>query len=258
MGTFRLSKDFIDYDIDSQTSEAGGFFAVNLKDKEHPKRAWRSTATTEQEIVIDLLAQRENPEVHVEVANFTQIRFIGSDDGATFDGFDSGLISIERDEKQGVYRYGGPLTGFDHRYVKVVVPNQATTDGASYFSLGTLSFLASTTLLASNPNIPLSFREHDIDGFVVNDFDSGGYEVLDLAGNLRPLSLTLNLRPPFSSNDPKVVWELFKSKADIVYVNFGLGKSWQAYLVRRRSPIGDARDSFSYVRFESLVVALVV
>lgn len=258
MGTFRLSKDFIDYDVVAQTSESGGFFAVNLQDRAHPKRAWRTTGIAGEEYVVcDLGDVYTDVEIHVEVANFTKFNLYVSEDDVSYSQYGGDFI-IERDQKQGVYRFGATLNGLNARYVVFIIPAQATTDGASYFSLGTLSFLASTELLATNPNIPLSYSENGTDGFVVNDFDSGGYEVLDLAGGLRPLSITLNLRPRFSSDDPKVIWDIFRSKEDIVYINFGLGKSWQAYLVRRRSPIGDARDSFSYVRFESLNVALVV
>ena len=257
MGTFRMSKDFIEYVIVSQTSQSGDYLALNLKNRLKPKRAWRSSDTSQQEIVIDLLSARNNPEVHVEITNAPAIRFIGGDDGSTFNGFDSGNITMKIDPKQGVYRYGGPLTGFNHRYVKVVVPTGSPTDGAAFFSIGTLSFMASTELMVLNPEQGVAYGEAGSDGFLVNDFESGGSDVYDLTV-LRPLTIEMSIRQPFKDGSSPMIWDMFRSKATIVYVNFGLGESWQAYLVRRVSGLREARDSFSYVRFDTLEVALVV
>ena len=257
MGTFRLSTDFINYTVSSVTSQSGGFIANNLKDRAHPKRAWRSTSLSAQEIVIDLLSQRLNPEVHVEVANFTQIQFIGSNDGTTWNGFDTGVLTIPYDPKQGVYRYGNKITGFNHRYVKVLIPNQAVVNGASYFSLGTLSFLGTTNTLVRNPRQGLAYAENSRDGFLVNEFDSGGVEVYDLTA-LRPISFELSLRQPFKNGSSTLIWDTFRSKATIVYIHFGLGDNWQAYLVRRVGRLREVRDFYSALTFDTFEVALVV
>lgn len=257
MGTFRLTKSFIEYTVSSATSESGGFVKENLNKRQFPKRAWRSTGTTQQEIVIDLLSARNNPEVLVEVFNGQQIRFIGSDDGVVFSGFDTGVITVEKDEKQGVYRYGGTLTGFNHRYVKVVVPSHSPADGAAYFSLGTLAFMASTSLMVRNPRQGLAYVENSRDGFLINESDTGGADIFNLTV-LRPLSLQLSIRQPFSGGSSALIWDTFRNKDDIVYINFGLGKSWQAYLVRRTGRIREQRDTYSHLTFDTFEVALVV
>lgn len=256
MGTFRLTKDFIDYEILSATSQVGAYLATNLLNREYPKRAWRSGSLDSQEIEIDLLSARQDPEIHIEITNASEIEYVGSNDGESWNGAE-GEITVERDEKQGVYRYGGKIEGFNHRYIKIIIPNQTPTDGASYYSIGTLSFMASTTALVANPRMGLAYAEDARDGHVVNTFDTGADEVLSLT-NLMPLSIQLNLRQPFANGSSGLIWDLFRSKKTIVYVNFGLGKSWQAYLVRRTTPIREARDAYSYVQFDNLTVKLVV
>lgn len=257
MATFKLSKSFIEYSVVSQTSQAGDYVALNLRNREKPKRGWRSTSLDAQEIVLDLLSARANPEILVELTNLTEIEFVGSDDGETFNGW-SGEFEIELDEKQGVYRLGATLSGFNHRYIKIVAPVQTPAYDASFYAIGTIAIMSATTALTHNPQAgTLAYRESSLDGFIVNEFDSGGHEVFNLT-KVRPLNIELAFRQPIQGGSSPVIWEMFRNKSDIVYLNFGLGKSWQAYLVRRVSPLREVRATFSYLTFDMFEAAIVV
>lgn len=133
------SNDFIDYTIVSQSSEDTVHVASNLKLYKLTQRTYRTTAVTSQNFVLDMLAIKTAPlPIMIYFTNFTTIQ-IQANTTNSFGSppFDTGNISITRDPEHRIRKLIVYITT-NFQYIKVTIPGQTSTDGAAYFTIGSV------------------------------------------------------------------------------------------------------------------------
>lgn len=238
MGKIRLAKTFIDYSFDAISSENGKFVKGNLKEYDRLK-SWRSTNTSENTIDVDLKTQENAPEIGFFNVNFTSVQILGGDSVGSYTGYDSGTVTISQDPRDKMYRLGKPLTGFNHRYLRVVIPNQSTTDGKSYFEISSLVLISASNIskFVNNPrfNLPYEVR--------------GGERVVTLPRNrieatklvkFAPMQFEITENAKKDSGDTELIYTMFSFASDLVYFDFNItGESWRKYLVRNPNGLSD-------------------
>ena len=142
----------------SQTSQAVNYPASRLVSTIRPFRAWRSTSTAAQTLIFDLGASVAVAGVCLYAANFTTADWShAATSGGAYTAFSGNTYTISEDPVDR-YRKQWIAESFTHRYIKLVIPNQTPTDGAAYFSLGSVFFLATiqTVPAQSGPTVPMS------------------------------------------------------------------------------------------------------
>lgn len=129
------------YGTITASSAATGWPASNLA-LANRYLPWRSTGTTQQEIVIDLGAARTVDRIALIDTNVTQFRVEQNATNVwTSPAYVSSPQAIGRDPDRRAYRRWferAPHTPLTLRYTRIVIPAQIPNDGAAYFRMGTL------------------------------------------------------------------------------------------------------------------------
>lgn len=126
-----------------ESSAAAGYPALNVIDWRYPRRTWRSTTTAAQTLTFDFGA---SPPSHVGIylrgTNFITATLMANPTNTWGAPAISKALTIPLDAFLSRYHtmvfWNTTRTVVTHRYVQLAIPNQTTTDGASYFSLGTM------------------------------------------------------------------------------------------------------------------------
>lgn len=127
----------------SPTSQASGFPASRLTEKQPPYvRPWRSTSTAEQTLSFTMTST-DIVGCHIYDANFTAVTVASVGRTVKKDPWDS--VRTPR------YKLWVPLALTAQTSQTVVIPNQATTDGAAYFQCGKIHFVTALTELEQDP-----------------------------------------------------------------------------------------------------------
>ena len=132
------------------TSAASGFPASRLTETQPPYvRPWRSTSTVEQTLSFTM-ASTAIVGCHIYDANFTSVTVASVGRTIQKDPWDS--VRTPR------YKLWVPLALAAQTAQTVVIPNQATTDGAAYFQCGKIQFVKALTELGQDPrpDMPVS------------------------------------------------------------------------------------------------------
>lgn len=167
--------------ITSKTSEAGAYPATFAQHPHRPFIGWRTTATTQQDIVFNLSTNRLIEYIALANVNYTQVQFFTDNDPA-FGSADwsSGtqVISINQWNERYQLGYVVPVPP-TNQYLLVRILNQTPTDGASYFR--TVVWAGSLTTLPGSP-IGLRWGEEITTEEARRDVrtDSGGLQMLKL------------------------------------------------------------------------------
>jgi hypothetical protein len=127
---------------------ASGFPVEHLAEPEHLGLRWRSTATTESWIVVDLGSAIPVDRVSLIGANFASVvlqQHTSDTWGAP--AYTSGTLTIGLDPDRDLYRLSmlSPAN-FTRRFTRVLIPAQTPVDGAAYFELGGLHLGSFTPL----------------------------------------------------------------------------------------------------------------
>lgn len=141
----------------SQTSEATGYPASRLMSRVRPFRAWRSTSTAEQTLIFDLGASVAVGGVCLYACNFSTADWsYATTSGGVYTAFSGNTYPINEDA-QDRYRKLWIAESFTDRYLKLVIPSQTPTDGAGYFSAGTVFVWNTVSELPaqSGPVVPM-------------------------------------------------------------------------------------------------------
>jgi|SRR5579885_270595 len=246
MGYPRIADNskFIDYTIVSVTSEDPNAPISSIKTYKYPSQSWRSTSLVQQDIVIDLATQYENPVIYMDNFNFTTFQIHGSSDGINFPY--SVSITATKNKRLKDFRYIKDLSGFNYQYLRLRIPSQSPASGEAFFLLGGFSVLSSMvtlgeyfeyseTFLASIPGITVSFAGGGVDAIALGARRAGKFtptvqrtakvdqsDVSEIYDNFlmsEPVLLDLN------RGDPTEAYLMINS-------NFQLSDTWVNYGIR--------------------------
>jgi len=115
----------------SATSQQTGYEASNLV-LPQVRRAWRSSATTEQVVTLDMGSSKTPASLWVQEVNWATATIERSADGAAWSSV--GTLTSYQDIHG--RRKGLIAIGIACRFVRATIPNGTPTDGAAYFSIG--------------------------------------------------------------------------------------------------------------------------
>ena len=246
MANRKIAKEFLNISVSSVSSEAGSFAKENIVDKTSPQKHWRSTGVTDQNVVIDLGGDKTSITVYLDWVNFATVQYQESDDaGGPWDDLTSAL-TIEKDPIHGVYRRSDDLTLTSKQYLRVFIPTGTTTDGANYFRIGTFAIPTSVVELDAETTVEYPFDVTLPESHIVeNRFPGGKTEKIKL-GQLQPMVISFALRTQALQNlkgtQIAEIADLMRDTTGIMYLDFNLGETWQAYLVKKA---GDLRATLS-------------
>lgn len=136
-----IGRNLVDYTIEDASSENANWPAANLLVFDKRIRYWKTTVATDSYVVIDLGSAMALKAVGVIDVNYTSCKIQGNaTDSWGSPSFDSGTITIAKEKLTGLYRlHFIDLSGFNYRYLRLFIPTQSTTDGASVFRTGVLA-----------------------------------------------------------------------------------------------------------------------
>lgn len=247
MANRRLSKTFLSISVLSATSEASSFPRANIVDRTSPQRAWRSTGIgTDHRIVIDLGATQTDITCYLDWLNFTSFKYQESANGTSGWADIGSLRTVEPDAMHGIYRRVDNITMTGKRYLGIYIPAQSTTDGESYFRIGTFAVPVNVVELdaATWVEYPLEYAVPD-SNMVVNQFPTGRSERIKLS-TMPPMIISFALKTESLTNikgtQVKEVSDLLRDTTNTLFLDFNLGESWQAYLVKK---VGELRAGVS-------------
>lgn len=161
MAKMILYRDFYTYTVDSQSSESSTEPASNVLLPEKQFRYWKTTGTGDSWIILDLGSAQVVTSVALINVNYTSYRV----EGDTTNSFssppvNSGAITIVQDtERKRYYSHTTPQSyspAFNHRYLRIFIPTQSTTDSDTVFKTGGIVVKTGTTELFFNPDVGLS------------------------------------------------------------------------------------------------------
>jgi hypothetical protein len=121
----------------------------------HPyARQWRSTATTQQDIIIDFGSSTSVVALALFNTNFATVRLAHSTDNVTYTNFPptNGQYTISKHMN---YYKLFVAHSFTNRYVRIRIPAQTPTDGTTFFALGFACFTDTLNTLPQNPEVPV-------------------------------------------------------------------------------------------------------
>ena len=237
MANIKLSKTFLAITAFSATSEATGYPKEDAVNRTSPMLQWRTTVTTDSRLVIDLGAVQTDITVLLDYLNST-FKFQESADGSTGWVDLTSVITPSIDPIHGVYRHKQALTLTSKRYLGIFIPSQTPLDGAAYFRIGTVAVPTSITEININTRFGYPFSYELSDGhIVVNEYPTGKADKVSISP-LPALFIIMDLatdvdRPNFEGSALTELMNIVRDATAIIYIDFNLGRTWQAYLVTR-------------------------
>lgn len=250
MANRKLANSFLNISIENQSSEVSNFPAVNIMDRSSPQKQWRSTSTAEQTIDIDLGSDQTTLTTYIDWTNVPEIKYQESSTNLAagpYVDLSSSLTSVEKDPVQGVYRRKDELTLSSKRYLRILMTGaQTPTDGATYYRIGTLAIPTNIVELDADTTVEYPYDVTLPSSHIIeNRFPTGKTEKVKL-GRLQPMVISFALRTGVRQNikgdGVQEITDLLRDPTDTIFLDFNLGESWQAYLVKKS---GDLRASLS-------------
>lgn len=118
------------------SSELGSSLATNVRTPGRPFLPWRTTTTGDQSVVLDFTTAKSVKLLLLIRANFTSARIQGNPTDSWGSPAFNQLITISRNPWNYRYQHGVRLTGFNYRYLRILIPSQTPTDASSGYLLG--------------------------------------------------------------------------------------------------------------------------
>ena len=120
------------------STEDATYAAVNAQTPQRPFLPWRTTALGAQNLVIDFGAARTISLVILVNTNFTSATIQGNATNVWGSPSFSQNITIARNPQMWRYQHGVMISGFNYRFLRILIPSQTPVDGVAYYSLGGL------------------------------------------------------------------------------------------------------------------------
>lgn len=171
-----IGRNLIEYTIENVSSEDTNWPAANLLNFEKRVRFWKTTVATDSNIVIDLGSAMALKAVGIIDVNYTSCTIEGNaTDSWGAPSFTSGTITIAKEKLTGLYRlHFAALTGFNYRFLRLVIPIQSTTDGEAVFRTGVLAVSVDSAAFTYGGLQSMSMQRDQ--AISVQDMHGGGQE----------------------------------------------------------------------------------
>jgi len=242
----RLSKTFIEATAFSLSNEDSDYPRDNAVNRLSSQREARTTDTTEARLVLDLLATQTDIEVILDNVNFPTFKYQESADGSTGWADIGTTVTVSADPVQGVYRRHDQITMTGKRYLGILVSaSQTPTDGSSVYKFGTVAFPTNVTELNSATQFGYPFAEELEDtNIIINTFADGSDEEIKI-GELIPMTISAEVStnvsyPNIAGTIVQEFMDYVRDKSQLIYLDFNLGETFQAYLVKNRGRISSS------------------
>lgn len=249
MANRKLTKSYLAISAFSATSEASGFAKENAVIRKSPQRAWRTTTTgSDQRLVIDLGATQTDITCYLDWVNFTSFKYQESADGSTGWSDIGTTRTVEKDPMHGVYRRVDNITLSSKQYLGILIPTgQSPVDGASYFRIGTFCVPTSIVELDADTTVEYPFEVTLPNSYIVeNRFPGGQSEKVKLS-ILQPMLINVALKTTVLQNIKgdavAEIGGLLRDSTQTIFLDFNLGESYQAYLVKKSGELRASVDS---------------
>lgn len=231
---------------DSLPNEASNFPKENVVDRTSPQKHWRSSVITETRFVINLGSVQTNLTCFLDDVNFTNFKYQESANGSTgWSDIDSTRI-IEKDPMHGVYRRTDDIILSGNQYLGILIEDKPPVDNASYFRIGTFAIPTNIVELDADTTVEYPYDVTLPSSHIIeNRFPTGKTEKIKL-GRLQPMVISFALKTGALQNikgqGVQEISDLLRDPTQTIFLDFNLGESWQAYLVKKS---GDLRASLS-------------
>jgi len=171
-----IGRNLIEYTIENVTSEDSNWLATNLLIFDKRVRYWKTTVTTASNVVIDMASAKALKAVGIIDVNYSSCTIEGNaTDSWGSPSFTSGSITIAKEKLTGLYRlHFAALTGFNYRFLRLVIANQTPTDGASEFRTGVLAVSVDSAAFTYGAIQAMSMQRGQ--AISVQDMHGGGQE----------------------------------------------------------------------------------
>jgi len=239
MGTnFKFGYNFVPYTASASTADTE-FPVTNLYDYEHALRQWRSTTIGSDQWVKAYTGASAITlkGIMISDVNFTsilvQINTTDSWPGTSV------AYTVTMDQRTGRYKIYVSFNSVSVKYIRISIPAQATTDGLSYFRMGTLVVLNSVFEFTENPTFPYAFTADE--KMITNDFESGGYEDVNLGPLLWEGNFGFAVHERSLESEINIFNRMYKSANLVFFENYT--DPALCYICRRRTPIQVSWDS---------------
>lgn len=226
---------FRDYDIAGVSSEQEDWGAESLKMYDSSADSWRTEATGVQTVTLDLGEAVEDPVVLIYRANFAAINFKGNatNEWSSPD-FSLPGIGIEEDPDHFIRKRSIKLAGFNHRYLRIEIPDQEPDGGAAYFEIGVVAIfdaLEDFDVYAGGFEAPEMTQQQSE---VINRFETNRKDVIPLAPwPVLEIQLSGTMRNSVG-NRQKVNRTFGHPLRSLVFMDRSEeGNTWQVYLAQR-------------------------
>ncbi len=252
MGNFIFGYNFVDF-TPTASGETSPYVDDNLKLWQFPIRHYRSPNTLETTIVFDMATAHALLSVAMVDVNFSQFHIEGNDTNVwTSPSFRypavSGELSTTKDPETGRRSVYVPLSAFNYRYSRLVIPSQTPDNGDAYFRIGNV-FLVDTLLeLADNPSFPYEHSAYE--KIRATEYESGGFEDVVLGGAIWRGSFGWDVSVREHAGDFWTLNSLGKNAILLFYEN--LGEDWRVYAIKRRTDIQLTWTDTSINRIQTL------
>lgn len=233
-----MARTFVPVTALSATTEAGSFPKENCMDRTSPQRAWRSTTiAADQRMVIDMGSAQTDVTCYLDWVNFGSFKYQESADGSSGWSDIGTTRAVEKDPMHGVYRRVDNITMSSKQYLGIFIPAQTPPDGADYFRIGTFCAPEPVVELDAETTVEYPFDAALPESYIIeNRFPGGGAEKIRL-GVMQPMVISFALKTGAMQNIKGAsvgeIADMLRDGAGTLWLDFNLGESWQAYLVRK-------------------------
>lgn len=236
MGNFIFGYNFVDFTAVA-SGETSPYVAANLKLWAYPRRHWRSPNTTVTNIVLDMTTSKALQALVLGDSNFSQCHIEGNaTDVWTAPSFRypvAGELTITKDPETARRSVYVPLTAFNYRYLRIVIPAQTPDNSNTYFRIGSVVLLDTLLELKRNPAYPYDTLADEKIKQV--EFESGAEEDVVLGDAIWKGTCRWEKCLPEYLSDFWTINSLGKSALLVFYENNG--EDWRAYVVKRRTAV---------------------
>lgn len=238
----RMTKEFLSITAVSATSEDAEFPKEYAVDRVSPTKEYRTGNTLQTRLVIDLGAAKTDIECYLDYVNFTSFKYQESANGVSGWADVGSTRTVSIDPIHGIYRRRDAITLTSKRYLGILIPAQTPVDNASYFRIGTFCVPVNVAELETQTDIGYPFSMQLSDSHIIdNVYPTGKSESVKLS-QLPPLFISFDILtgatyPNMVGPGITQLMNLLRDKTQMLYLDFNLGESWQAYLMRRDSEI---------------------
>lgn len=232
MGNFIFGYNFLD-GTDTASSENPSYPLSNIKDYEHLKRHWRSTVITESWVKRNFGQPKNLLAVCLDDVNFTTVTIQGNaTDTWTSPAF-SQVFTISKDKRTQRYKGYLTLSGFNYKWLRILIPAQTPVDGLSAFRIGRLVCLNTVFELSESHGFTYEYSADE--KMETNEFLSGSFEDINRGDFCWQGSFSIDMQ--LRTNEDEI-WRLnaLKKNANLVFYENN-NDTTKFYVCRRRTAI---------------------